>query len=114
MLIFAYIFLSLSVIFTCFSFNFHHIGHSQFQARGTPHFHSLICISNHDGMDSTSVDSDLVCEQNKVIDYVRGVLSANFVAALGRIDERSPLILAFDDVPDESDYDWNPSKEYFP
>ena len=64
-LIFIIIFFIIVSTFS-FSFSFSLHFHVKFQARGTPHIHSLICISNLDGIDDSSVDGELATEQNKV------------------------------------------------
>ena len=58
----------------------------QYQARGTPHVHSLICISNSDGIKQSSVGSDDISEQNKVKNCMKNIVSANLV---GRVDDKS-------------------------
>ena len=104
--IFIYIF-----IFMLFYIIFIFYPYFKFQARGTPHVHSLICISNLDGIDNTSIDSVLQSEQDKVKWYVQGVVSSNFVANPHRTEDSS--LLSRDDVPVETDYNWNPDKDYF-
>ena len=87
------------------------LSYVQFQARGTPHVHSLICVSNLDGIDNTSVDSESSSEQDKVKWYVQGVVSANFVANPCKIEDYS--ILSREVGLDETDFLWNPDKDYF-
>ena len=90
----------------------------QYQARGTPHNHSLICISKADGIDSGTVDSDDVVEQNKVKSYVQGIVSAillkkvdctNISVVMNGKDQQN----MGDTKLDESDFLWNPSRENF-
>ena len=103
--IFIFIFMLFHIIFISYPY-------FKFQARGTPHVHSLICISNLDGIDNTSIDSVLQSEQDKVKWYVQGVVSSNFVANPHSTEDSS--LLSRDDVPVETDYNWNPDKDYFP
>ena len=75
----------------------------QFQARGTPHVHSLICISNKDGITNNSIESIDETERNKVIQYTTSILSANLVRSSSEIDR--------DFIEDQ--YNWCPPKDYF-
>lgn len=65
--------------------------------------HSLICISNKDGITTSSVESDDIIEKRKVIDYVKSIVSAKFSQSISNNPDKIV----------ESQYDWNPSKDYF-
>ena len=96
----------------------------QYKARGTPHIHSLICISKADGIDSGTVDRDDVVEQNKVKSYVKVIVSTILVKMVDSTNIR--VVMNGKDQQDmgdtnisdkveldESDFLWNPSREYF-
>ena len=83
----------------------------QFQARGTPHVHSLICISNSDGIDNTCVNSEVASDTDKVKAYVQSVVSANFVGVPSGVSTCRTLFS--DLVVDESGYEWCPEKDHF-
>jgi hypothetical protein len=70
----------------------------------------LICISNSDGINENSVDSDDIAEQNKVKNFIKKIVSANLV---GRVNVKTQDRCA-EIVPDlETEYDWNPIRDYF-
>ena len=108
--------------YTCNSFL--NLSLFQYQARGTPHVHSLLCISKSDGIDSGTVDSDDIGEQNKVKSYMKGIVSANLAKCVdglnNRVNSQNNYQQKLDDVNnqnqaelDETDFLWNPSREYF-
>ena len=84
----------------------------------------MICISKADGIDSGTVDSDDVVEQNKVKSYVQGIVSAILVKKInctnisvdmnGKDQQNIGDTNIMNKVElDESDFLWNPSREYF-
>ena len=85
----------------------------QYQARGTPHAHSLICVSNLDGIRADTIDSALIEDQNKVKSYVKRIVSANLVSRIGDVDITGPYSERSDIMLAENDFNWNPSRDYF-
>ena len=85
----------------------------QYQARETPHAHSLICVSNLDGIRADTIDSALIEDQNKVKKYVKRIVSANLVSRIGDVDITGPYSERSDIMLAENDFNWNPSRDYF-
>ena len=85
----------------------------QYQARGTPHVHSLLCISKSDGIDSGTIDSEVIAEQDKVKSYVKSIVSANLVEKVNEISSDNLNLRRGIECIDETDFNWNPSREYF-
>lgn len=73
-----------------------------------------MCISKSDGINSSTIDSDEIAEQNKVKSYVKSIVSANFVKEI--IDDNSPpkAIVNDESCLPEDDFNWSPIREYFP
>ena len=85
----------------------------QYQARGTPHIHSLICVSKSDGIDSCTIESDNINDQNKVKHYVKSIVSAKLVSRTDNVDiDCDPNEIA-SKAAEELNYNWCPSREYF-
>ena len=73
----------------------------------------MICISNKDGINNSSLESSDIRDQTKVLNYVSSILSANLVSSNDTKDLNHNNESSEEDKSLESNYLWNPPKDYY-
>lgn len=73
----------------------------------------MICISHEDGIQQNSVESDDSGEQQKVISYIKNIVSANLVERVDGVDLQGSSMEISDMIMEEDEFNWNPSRDYF-
>ena len=66
-----------------------------------------------DGIDSGTIDSEVIAEQDMVKRYVKSIVSANLIANVEEISREVTNLSLGDIIIDETDFNWNPPKDYF-